>query len=189
MSTPASIRLTTEADIPALLSLLLTSFRQFELFSFLYSPLYTNKEAAHDTIWVWRRRLLIGLLDPATNIIVAEIDEGISPTLVKREQVEGDGLQEESWRMLEWVTSRGRLSQSSKVIPRKVIVGFAIWRDREGEKVKRDAMQVQKPGLIARLRSKSFLRSILSPDEYPLLLYTGDEIPLSQRPSTNSGFK
>lgn len=87
------VRSATEADILAMLTLLLTSFCQFSLFSFLYSPLNTNKDAAFDTIWVWRRRLLLGLLDPNTTIFVAEVDDSTLPTLVKSEaDVKGTGV-------------------------------------------------------------------------------------------------
>jgi hypothetical protein len=63
-SSEASIPLATEADLPSKLSLFLTSFRRFSLFPVLYSPLSTKKDAAFDTIWVWRRRLLLDFLDP-----------------------------------------------------------------------------------------------------------------------------
>jgi hypothetical protein len=71
-----TVRPATESDLPALLSLLLTSFRQFPLFSFLYAPLDADLSAARDTVFFWRRRLLRGLLDPRVSIVVAEVAEG-----------------------------------------------------------------------------------------------------------------
>lgn len=160
LSSKARIRLATEADLPAMLSLLLTSFRQFSLFSFLYSPLNTNKDFAFDTIWVWRRRLLLGLLDPSVSIIVAELDEGVAPTLIKpdgRREPGDDSMVEESWRMLEWVETKGSLSQSSVAEKAKIIVGFAIWKVRLGEKAGNSDV-VEKPGdWIDNLRSMLFL--------------------------------
>lgn len=157
MSSPRPlIRPATEADLPAILSLLLTSFRQFSLFSFLYSPLDTNKDAAFDTIWVWRRRLLLGLLDPSVAIIVAEIDEEVSPTL-SRTSREGEEIVEESWKMLEWVETRGALSQSSTTERGKMVIGFAIWRVRVGEKIEKKDSAEGKRGWAASLRSKDIL--------------------------------
>jgi hypothetical protein len=161
MSSTSSIRPATEADIPAVLSLLLTSFRQFSLFSFLYSPLNTNKDAAFDTIWVWRRRLLLGLLDPNAAIVVAEVDDDVPATLTKTEgdiQRTEDRMVDESWKMLEWVTTRGGLTQKSTADGKgRTIVGFAIWRVRVGEKVEKSETIGGKKGWIAMLRSKDTL--------------------------------
>jgi hypothetical protein len=160
MSSPKPlIRPATEADLPAILSLLLTSFRQFSLFSFLYSPLDTNKDAAFDTIWVWRRRLLLGLLDPSVAIIVAEIDEEAPPTLSRTggEGEEGEEMVEESWRMLEWVKTRGALSQRSTTEKEKMVTGFAIWRVRVGEKIEKRDSAGEKRSWVASLRSKEVL--------------------------------
>jgi hypothetical protein len=117
MASPShSIRPATEADIPAMLSLLLTSFCQFSLFSFLYSPLSTNKDFAFDTIWVWRRRLLLGLLDPSVSIIVAEVGDDVPATLSTPERIgeiggaDEESMVKESWMMLDWVETRGALS-------------------------------------------------------------------------------
>jgi hypothetical protein len=132
MSNPIpSLRRAEECDIPAILALLLTSFRQFPLFTFLYAPLDHNKDAAHDTIFFWRRRLLLDLLDPTATILVAEAPESFPATTL----ASGDDLDEiekESWKMLEWVTRKGKLSQSSGVTAGKLVVGFAIWRRRPG---------------------------------------------------------
>jgi hypothetical protein len=159
-SSKPSIRPATEADLPAMLALLLTSFRQFSLFSFLYSPLKTTKDAAFDTIWVWRRRLLLGLLDPSVSIIVAELDEDTLAALVKPEElgerrgVSGDSMVEESWKMLEWVETRGALSQSSTAEKGKMIVGFAIWRVRLGKKIGKNEVVEGWSSWTAYLRSK-----------------------------------
>jgi len=67
-----SIRLARESDLTAILALLLTSFRQFPLFDFLYSPLDEDFDVAHDTVFFWRRRLLLDFLDPEASVIVAE---------------------------------------------------------------------------------------------------------------------
>lgn len=154
MSSPKPlVRPATEADLPAILSLLLTSFRQFSLFSFLYSPSDTNKDAAFDTIWAWRRRLLLGLLDPGVAIVVAEIDEEVSPTL-SRTGEEGGEIAEESWKMLEWVKTRGALSQRSTIEKEKMVIGFAIWRVRAGEKIEKKDSDEGKRSWVASLRSK-----------------------------------
>jgi hypothetical protein len=158
-SSKTSIRIATEADLPAIISLLLTSFRQFSLFSFLHSPLCTNKDAAFDTIWVWRRRLLLGLLDPTVSIIVAELDEGVASTLTKHEvvddcrEVRGYSIAEESWRMLNWVETIGSLSQRSAVQNGKIILGFAIWRLRSGVTAARSTVFQKRGSVMANFRS------------------------------------
>jgi ribosomal protein S18 acetylase RimI-like enzyme len=126
-----TIRDATEGDIPAIVSLVLTSFRQFPLFAFLYNPLYNNKDAARDTIFFWSRRVLIDLLDPTTTVQVAELANDILPTARAADQSD-DPIAEESWRMLEWLQRNSRLSQASKSSPGAIIVGFTIWKDRPG---------------------------------------------------------
>jgi hypothetical protein len=139
MSSPAaSIRRAEESDIPAILALLLTSFRQFPLFTFLYAPLDCNKAAAHDTVFFWRRRLLLNLLDPAVTVLVAEVPESVPATTLTRGD-DVDEVENESWNMLEWVTRNGKLSQSSRLTAGKLVVGFAIWRDRPGHEAKAGA--------------------------------------------------
>jgi hypothetical protein len=127
----ASIRQAKECDIPAILALLLTSFRQFPLFTFLYVPLDHDKDAAHDTVFFWRRRLLLNILDPAVTILVAEVPESFPAAMLTREG-DVDEIEKESWNMLEWVRRKGKLSQSSDVNVGKLIVGFAIWTYRPG---------------------------------------------------------
>jgi hypothetical protein len=132
-----TIRPATESDLPALLSLLLTSFRQFPLFAFLYAPLDTDLSTAKDTIFFWRRRLLLELLDPGASIVVAELAE--AEGVVGRERGRGGegerlmtDVERESWRMLDWIGARGGLSQGSWARPGWAVVGFAIWNVRVG---------------------------------------------------------
>lgn len=75
LHTTLSISHATPAHIPALIALLLTSFRQFPLFATLYSPLDENLEFASDATWFWTSRLQLELLDPQSSVIVAEIGE------------------------------------------------------------------------------------------------------------------
>lgn len=70
---PAVVREAVEADIPAIISLQLTSFRQFPLFYVLYSPIETKPDNARDTVFYWRWRLLLDLLDPDCLILVADL--------------------------------------------------------------------------------------------------------------------
>jgi hypothetical protein len=134
-----SLRRAQECDISAILALLLTSFRQFPLFTFLYAPLDTDKDAANDTVFFWRRRLLVDLLDPGVTILVAEVLPETFPatTPARRKDTEDDDddIERESWNMFDWVTRNGQLSQSSKVTPGTLVVGFAIWKDRLGHGV------------------------------------------------------
>ncbi|KAH0564756.1 hypothetical protein GP486_001850 [Trichoglossum hirsutum] len=125
---PASLRLACERDVPAILALLLTSFRQFPLFDALYAPLRLDLDNAHDTVFFWGRRLLLGLLDPAVAIVVAEVSIGLAPTLTTEESADGDVAQ--SWRMLDWIVRNERLSLRSSETGQQ-IVGFAIWKNRE----------------------------------------------------------
>jgi hypothetical protein len=134
-----TIRPATEPDLPALLSLLLTSFRQFPLFAFLYAPLDTDLSAAEDTIFFWRRRLLLELLDPGASIVVAELAdaEGVVGRGGERERQMAD-VQRESWRMLDWIGARGGLGQESAAGPGWAVVGFAIWNVRVGHAASAD---------------------------------------------------
>jgi hypothetical protein len=143
------VREAEETDIPAILSLLLTSFRQFPLFTYLYSPLDENKDAARDTVFFWRRRILLGLLDPSVKIIVAEVPETLSPAAATSSDTE-DLVELESQRMLDWIELNGTLSQASKKTPGGVVAGFAIWRDREGHgSSSKEKPELQKPDLIS----------------------------------------
>src|SRR6201995_5306958 len=99
------VRTAIEADIPAMLALLLTSFRQFPLFSYLYSPIAANIEAARDTVFVWRRRLLLEMLDPAAAVFVAEVPDSLEPTQASPGDTD-DQVERDSWHMLDWVTRK-----------------------------------------------------------------------------------
>jgi hypothetical protein len=125
-----TIRPATESDLPTLLSLLLTSFRQFPLFALLYAPLDTDLSAANDTIFFWRRRLLLELLDPGASIAVAELADadGVPGRGRGRGERQMPDVERESWRMLDWIGARGGLGQESAA----VVVGFAIWNVRVG---------------------------------------------------------
>jgi hypothetical protein len=134
-----SIRLATEDDIGAILALLLTSFRQFPLFDFLYSPLNRDLNFASDTVFFWRRRLLLGLLDPEVSIIVSEAPASSLTTSANAitDEEQNDPIFKQSVRAFEW-TERNGLLNVSPSSTENAIVGFAIWRFRAGEKEKPD---------------------------------------------------
>jgi len=99
---------------------------------------------------------LLGLLDPSVAIIVAEIDEEVTPTL-SRATGEEEEMVAESWKMLEWVKTRGALSQRSTTDKEKMVIGFAIWRVRVGEKIEKKVFPEGKRNWVASLRSKEAL--------------------------------
>lgn len=118
-----TLRSATPADIPAMLSILLTSFRDFPLFDFVYSPLNQNIEHASDTIFFWGRRIEAAIYDPQSDVVVAEcsplsLDSTDAPTHNPSE-------------MLNWVVSTGKLSQISTETG-QLVVAFAIWRWKGG---------------------------------------------------------
>lgn len=132
-----TLRIATAADIPAILTLLLTSFRSFSLFAFLYAPLETDVSVAADTVFFWRRRLQLEFLTPTTSIIVIEASDNLTPTKAEP-RADGSGAgqvtpagEAQSWRLLRWSRQNG-LSQASPVATGKIILGFAIWKDRKG---------------------------------------------------------
>lgn len=122
---PCTIRRATLADIPAIVSLILTSFRTFPLFSHLYSPLQKDVSAARDTAFFWRRRARAAILDPQTSVIVAEAaaQDVENDAAVARSRGGGDDL---SWEFLKWGSEVEGLSQETQ--DARVVVGFAIWR-------------------------------------------------------------
>jgi hypothetical protein len=123
-----SIRLAQESDLTAVLALLLTSFRQFPLFDFLYSPLNENFDVAHDTVFFWRRRLLLDLLDPETSVIVAEAPlDSLVSARVEEPDSQADPIYQKSLGALGW-TQRNGLSTRSTLTGENVVVGFAVWR-------------------------------------------------------------
>jgi hypothetical protein len=121
-----TVRLATQADVPAIISLLLTSFRSFPLFDFLYSPLRTDKNNAFDTVFFWSRRVKLAISNPLSAVVVAEL-----PASSVNEHVQnGDRPKTgEPWLMLDWVQTRARLQQRAKTTG-MFIVGFAIWQWR-----------------------------------------------------------
>ena len=123
-----SLRFTNNTDVPAIISLLLTSFRAFPLFDFLYTPLRTDKDNAFDTVFYWSRRVKLAISDPSSSVLVAEIPPGEVESLASWENREiGD---EDAWKMLDWARTRGGLDQ---VVSERgtIIVGFSIWRWRD----------------------------------------------------------
>jgi hypothetical protein len=126
-STPVSIRQAKEDDIPAIIALVLTSFRQFPLFDYLYSPLHEDKRKARDTIWIWQRRILRELLDTTTDVVVAELPASIVPA--QHREVE-DAVELESRSMLDWIRTESTLLRKSRQSRPYQIVGFSIWQDR-----------------------------------------------------------
>ena len=163
-----TIRQATEPDIPEILSLVLTSYRQFPLFNYLYSPLVDHRDAARDTLFFWRRRLRLKMLDPKTTVLVAETASGQVPNA--RRTAEGgevDEVTRESWSMLDWVERNHRptsqVSGKGK-IGGKRIVGFAIWMDRAGcggsSAGGDEASSRRKLGWIDWLRSKFLFLSL-----------------------------
>jgi hypothetical protein len=146
MADEITLRLAIESDIPAITSLFLTSFRQFPLFAYLLSPLNTNLDYAHDTIWYWRRRLIVGLLDPGTQIVVAEAEKGSLSI------VEGPGeAWEQGMQTLEWAERNGLFTSTKDG---KEVVGFAIWRVRRGESDEGVDLGVEAASFWGRFRSK-----------------------------------
>lgn len=124
-------------DINAIISLVLTSFRHFPLFDYLYEPLRSNINYAHDTVFFWNRRLRIGLCDPNTTIMIAEVPsdqlgqtiEDAGSARSKRVQ-RNDEETEEAKKMLTWVEEKTGLSQtytSPSDGRQMTIVGFSIW--------------------------------------------------------------
>ena len=124
-----SVRLAQEDDIHAIIALLLTSFRQFPLFDFLYSPLDDNFNYARDTVFFWRRRLLLGLLDPESSVIVAEAP--LHSLAIPVNSKGDDEVYQKSLRACEWTEKNKLLTCCTNG---NLIVGFAIWRFRAGER-------------------------------------------------------
>jgi hypothetical protein len=136
MSSPVSIRRAEEADLDAMTTLILTSFRQFQLFAYLYSPLRSAPSSASDTLWYWRRRLRLEMLDPCTDVLVADIDVADKSP---------DAANDMDAKCLhEWVlTRRGQKDPQIRTIGNlgirgrdggledRFVVGFALWNVRK----------------------------------------------------------
>jgi hypothetical protein len=127
-----TVRQALQSDVTAILSLLLTSFRQFPLFYTLYSPIQQNLDNARDTLFFWRRRLVLDILDPDCQVIVAQVSAERFPELVQADLLGEDS--ERSLQMLRWLESDPGVTQRvRREGTETVIVGFAIWRQRNGE--------------------------------------------------------
>ena len=165
-SAQPTVRLALASDIPSILSLVLTSYRQFPLFHHIYSPLTHDISTAHDTVFFWRRRIFLYLLQPAVTVLVAEVAAAAALTAPKS-AASGevgcvDSVEGESWRMLEWVRREGLEEREGEVEAeverrkgkkgRKKVVGFAVWKDRVG--CHEDASVLPKADWISSLRSK-----------------------------------
>jgi hypothetical protein len=131
LSVGLKIRPATHKDLLAISVLVLTSFRQFPLFSFLYSPLNVNRDYATDTLWFWSRRVQLEMLNPDARVTVAEVDKNVEATS-REDSSEVDEIVTESWEMFEWVTKRYGV-EPQEIHGGKVIVGFAIWRTKQPE--------------------------------------------------------
>lgn len=118
-----TLRAATRDDIPALLSLILTSFRRFSLFDYLYRPLHENQDYARDTLYIWNGQFLKTLWDQSARIIVAEVDGLELPATPSSDTL--DSVDIDSWEMINWLANAnlGRRAGGNKNV-----VGFAIWR-------------------------------------------------------------
>jgi hypothetical protein len=117
---PVSLRQARNTDVSTITSLVLTSFRQFPLFDYLYSPLREDIDNAHGTLFFWSRRVRAAVYDAAAMVMVAEVPfDWITAH-------EGE-CNKESLEILEWTTKSARLSQAQEST-RMTIVGFAISR-------------------------------------------------------------
>jgi hypothetical protein len=126
MSRPSPrLRLATTADLPAITALVLTSFRSFPLFDYLYHPLDVCEDYAHDTVFLWRMRVHLALCDPAAMVVVAEVPaaEVSDPSSLGLDQTEAIT---DATRMWQWTVNKAGLSQYS-TDGKAVVVGFAIW--------------------------------------------------------------
>ncbi|KAH8685514.1 acyl-CoA N-acyltransferase [Tricladium varicosporioides] len=120
-----TVRAAKESDIPTILTLVLTSFSNFPFFTYIYSPLATNPDFAHDTVYYWRKRLLLGLLDPQTSIVVAEAPIEVLGDVDEEGESFKKGKVAQDWseRNIPGVRGKGDAS---------VVVGFAIWQFNQG---------------------------------------------------------
>ena len=148
------VRPATRDDIPALTTLMLTSFRQFPLIDRFYWPLRQNPDAARDTVWHWSRRFRAYMLDPSKRVMVAEAvdSDEVSRILASRQggSETGDPIVRASWGMLSWssrfwrtnepaLIQRGRATRKSPYY----VVGFAFWFVRDPEPVEADSREIR----------------------------------------------
>jgi GNAT superfamily N-acetyltransferase len=120
-----SIRVATHDDVAAMICLLLTSFRRFPLFDYLYSPLKEDCARAYDTIYFWTRRMRLALLDPSTMVVVAETFHIEDVAFIPDDTL--NARNRESQNILDWLGKNTTLSQNI-VRSGSTVVGFAIWR-------------------------------------------------------------
>lgn len=131
------LRQAQESDIPAIISIFLTSFRLHPLFSYLHSPLQENLSFAADTVFFWRRRLQLFILDPSIDLRVVVVPPEILHTEGLKERShtdEDDETQREirkSWEMLRWANGEGGL-RGDNMSTSDLVVGFATWTVRKG---------------------------------------------------------
>jgi hypothetical protein len=140
------LRQSARQDIPSLVSLVLTSFRQFPLFDFLYLPLRSDISNAHDTIFFWNLRLRKALLDPSAILIVAELPPERLPNTPEDDP---RTIDRDSWKMWDWLQSQSKPCFNGGFIGNS-IVGFALWR-RVGANAPRNNRRISLP---RRLESK-----------------------------------
>ena len=148
-----SIRLATREDIPDVVTLVLTSYRRFPLFDFLYQPLHNDINNANDTLYFWDRRMRKTLLDPSSRLIVAEIDSSASPQESSSDERSAD---KESWRMVDWLTEK---NLGTGVTSGRIFVGFALWRF-EGEDAPSSPRRFSLTGKIQGLVNDSKLENL-----------------------------
>ncbi|KAF4454933.1 acyl-CoA N-acyltransferase [Fusarium austroafricanum] len=181
MSPAVRIRRAERADLDALTTLILTSFRQFQLFAYLYSPLQTCPISASDTLWYWRRRLRLEMLDPSTDVLVADIS-----VADERPDATDDG---ESKRLHEWVLARrgqkdpqirtiGKLGNggSDGDLNDRLVVGFAIWNLR-----KPDQGEETESGIISKRPKQSWAAWLEDQDPKAYTEYTRAEDRLANQ--------
>jgi hypothetical protein len=106
-----ALRVADKGDAPAIISLLLTSFRTIPLFALLYAPLQLNKDNAFDTVYFWSRRVHLAIADPSSDVLVAELPITYLDNVPEWRNSDGGG-NNASWQMFEWVQRRARLEQT-----------------------------------------------------------------------------
>jgi hypothetical protein len=119
------LRQSARQDILSLVSLILTSFRRFPLFDFLYSPLRSDINNAHDTIFFWNLRLCKALLNPSAILIVAEVPP---ERLANIPEDDPRTIDQDSWEMWDWLQSQSKPCFNNG-FRENSIAGFALcWR-------------------------------------------------------------
>lgn len=140
------VRAARETDIPTILTLILTSFSNFPFFTYIYSPLNTNPDFAYDTVYYWRKRLLLGLLDPETSIVVAEAPAEVLGGVDEEDESFKRGMVVQEWSEKNISGARGRDGA-------KIVVGFAIWQLNQGN-AGSQVFKTREKTLYEKIRSK-----------------------------------